>query len=414
MSPRWVSGFGLLVFILIAWVLSEERRRFPWRAVLWGLVLQFGFALLILKTAPGRWVFFGFQNAVTRFIGFANEGNAMMFGPLANQSLLAEKLGPANGLILVITVTGTIILVATVSSVLYHWGILQRVVRALAWVMQRAMGTSGGETLSAAANIFMGQTEAPLLIKPYLPGMTRSELLAVMIGGMATIAGGVLAAYVGFGIEAGHLLTASVLSAPAGLLISKILVPESARSQTAAGAPVDVPRETVNMIDALVRGASDGMTLSINVAAMIIAMVSVVACVNWMLSSAGGWCGISDPHPLQTLLGWANAPFAWLMGVQFKDCRAVGAMLGERIVLNEFVAYLSLVRTQSSLEPRSVVIATYALCGFANIGSIAIQIGGIGALAPTRRADLARFGLRALIGGLLACYLTAAVVGLLL
>ncbi len=403
-----------MVFILLAWVLSEERRRFPWRAVLWGLVLQFGFAFLILKTAPGRWVFSGFQNAVTRFIGFANEGTAMMFGPLANPSLLAEKLGPANGLILVITVTGTIILVAAVSSVLYHWGILQRVVRVLAWVMQRAMGTSGSETLSAAANIFMGQTEAPLLIKPYLPGMTRSELLAVMIGGMATIAGGVLAAYVGFGIEAGHLLTASVLSAPAGLLISKILVPESSRSQTAAGAPASVPGETVNTIDALVRGASDGMSLSINVAAMIIAMVSVVACVNWMLSSVGGWCGISDPHPLQTLLGWANAPFAWLMGIPFSDCRRVGSMLGERIVLNEFVAYLSLVRTQASLEPRSVVIATYALCGFANIGSIAIQIGGIGALAPTRRADLARLGLRALVGGLLACYLTATVVGLLL
>ncbi len=403
-----------MVFILLAWVLSEERRRFPWRAVLWGLVLQFGFAFLILKTAPGRWVFSGFQNAVTRFIGFANEGTAMMFGPLANPSLLAEKLGPANGLILVITVTGTIILVAAVSSVLYHWGILQRVVRVLAWVMQRAMGTSGSETLSAAANIFMGQTEAPLLIKPYLPGMTRSELLAVMIGGMATIAGGVLAAYVGFGIEAGHLLTASVLSAPAGLLISKILVPESSRSQTAAGAPASVPAETVNTIDALVRGASDGMSLSINVAAMIIAMVSVVACVNWMLSSVGGWCGISDPHPLQTLLGWANAPFAWLMGIPFSDCRRVGSMLGERIVLNEFVAYLSLVRTQASLEPRSVVIATYALCGFANIGSIAIQIGGIGALAPTRRADLARLGLRALVGGLLACYLTATVVGLLL
>lgn len=376
-------------------------------------MLQFGFALLILKTAPGRWVFFGFQNAVTGFIGFANEGNAMMFGPLANPSLLAEKFGPTHGLILAITVTGTIILVATVASVLYHWGILQRVVRVLAWVMRRAMGTSGSETLSAAANIFMGQTEAPLLIKPYLAGMTRSELLAVMIGGMATIAGGVLAAYVGFGIEAGHLLTASVLSAPAGLLISKILLPESSRSETAAGAPADVPRETVNTFDALVRGASDGMMLSINVAAMIIALVSVVACVNWMLSSVAGWCGIADPHPLQTLLGWANAPFAWLIGVPLRDCRAIGAMLGERIVLNEFVAYLSLVRNQASLEPRSVVLATYALCGFANFGSIAIQIGGIGALAPTRRADLARCGVRALIGGLLACYVTAAVVGLL-
>lgn len=409
MTPNIVSVLGLFTLLAIAWGLSEDRRRFPWRVVLWGLALQFGFAFLILRTQPGRTLFNRFQDAVSRFIGFASEGTTLVFGPLAKPDLLGEKFGPANALVLAITITGTIILVSAVSSLLYHYGILQRVVRGIAWVMRRAMGTSGSETLAAAANIFMGQTEAPLVIKPYLHGMTRSELFALMTGGMSTIAGGVLAAYVSFGIEAGHLLTASVLSAPASLLIAKILLPESQASQTAGGANAEPERETVNGIDALCHGASDGMKLSINVLAMLIAFTAVIAAANAMVSAALAQVGVQSNNPMQACLGWINAPFAWLMGVPWKDCQTVGSILGERVILNEFVGYVSLAKSADSLDPRSRMITTYALCGFANIASIAIQIGGISALAPNRRKDLASLGLRSMIGGLLACYCTACV-----
>jgi concentrative nucleoside transporter, CNT family len=336
-----------------------------------------------------------------------------VFGPLAKVGLLNEKLGPGNGFIFFVTVSATIILVSALSSFLYHYGILQRVVRAAAWVMQRLMGVSGSESLAAAANIFMGQTEAPLVIKPYLVGMTASELMALMVGGMATIAGGVLAAYVGFGISAGHLLTASVMSAPAALMVAKILLPETETSETAAGAPAKVPRETYNGIEALCRGAGDGAMLAINVMAMLIAFVAVVALANLLLGWGQSLAGIQQPVKLETLFGWLNAPFAWLMGVPAKDCVIVGQVLGERIVLNEFVGYLTLSTHLDKLDPRSVTLTTYALCGFANFASVAIQIGGIGALAPERRKDLARLGLRAMLGGLIACYLTATVVGIL-
>jgi len=410
---KLISLLGLVVFIGLAWVLSSRRKQFPWRAVLWGVGLQFLFGFLILKTSPGGQVFDFFQRAVTRLIGFADEGSKMVFGPLADTSLLQEKLGPGNGFIFVITVTATIILVAALSSLLYHYGVLQLVVRGTAWVMQRLMRTSGSESLAAAANIFMGQTEAPLVIRPYLARMTRSELLALMTGGMATIAGGVLAAYVSFGISAGHLLTASVMSAPAALLIAKVMLPETEKSETAAGASAKIPRETINGLDALCRGASDGVMLAINVMAMLIAFVAVVALANYLVSLGLRPLGIHSEAPLQTLFGWVNAPFAWLIGVPPKDCLAVGGILGERIVLNEFLGYLSLAQATKSLEPRSYTLATYALCGFANFSSIAIQIGGIGSLVPTRRTDLAQLGLRAMIGGLLACYVTATIAGIL-
>lgn len=407
--------FGIVAFVGLAWLLSLERRRFPWRATIWGLGLQFVFALLILRTDFGRAIFEWAQAAVTRLIGFADEGAKMVFGPLADRAFLSEKWGADNAYVFVIPVTATIVLVSALSSLLYHWGILQGMVRAMAWVMRRAMRTSGSESLAAAANIFMGQTEAPLLIKPYLAGMTSSELLALMTGGMATIAGGVLAAYVGFGISAGHLLTASVMSAPAALAVAKILLPETASSPTAAGSTATVPRETQNSIEALCRGAADGMALAINVMAMLIAFVAVVALANYLLGLAQRPFGVADPVKFQDLAGWLNAPFAWLMGVPARDCLAIGQVLGERVVLNEFVGYVSLtdLQRQGAIEPRSFVLATYALCGFANFGSIAIQIGGIGTLAPTRRPDLARLGLRAMIGGLLASYITACIAGVL-
>ncbi len=414
MQPNLISLGGLVAMIALAWFCSLNRRRFPWRTVLAGLALQFAIALFILETTAGKRTFETAQVAFAGLLDCAAKGAELVFGPLARQGLLAEKLGPGNGFVFVVTVSATIILVSALSSFLYHYGILQRVVRAIAWVMQRVMGTSGSESLAAAANIFMGQTEAPLVIKPYLKRMTQSELMALMVGGMATIAGGVLAAYVGFGISAGHLLTASVMSAPAALMVAKIMLPEAEASDTAAGASAKVPRETFNGIEALCRGASDGAMLAINVMAMLIAFVAVVALANLLLAWGQSWFEVAHPVKLENIFGWLNAPFAWLMGIPAKDCRVVGQILGERIVLNEFMGYLSLSGQLEKLDPRSVTLTTYALCGFANFSSIAIQIGGIGALVPERRKDLAKLGLRAMLGGLIACYLTATVVGILL
>lgn len=414
MLLKLLSLLGLVAFIAMAWGLSVDRKRFPWRTVLSGLALQFVFAWLILRTSFGAAVFDYTNRAVDRLIGFAEEGSKMVFGPLANQKLLSDKLGPENAFVFFVVVSATIILVSAVSSLLYHYGVLQRVVRGMAWVMERVMKTSGSESLAAAANIFMGQTEAPLVIKPYLAHMTKSELLAVMVPGMASIAGGVMAAYVQFGASAGHLLTASVMSAPAALLISKIMLPETEQSETAEGATAKLEIESTNGIDAICRGAAEGVTLSINVMGMLIAFVAMVAMANFLIAlPQTELFKVAEPVTLQKLFGWVNAPFAWLMGVPTKDCVAVGQVLGERIVLNEFIGYISLGKLKDSLDPRSFTIATYALCGFANFASIAIQIGGIGALAPSRRADLAKLGLRAMVGGLLACYMMATIAALL-
>ncbi len=420
MDLRFISLLGLVAFIGLAWVFSLDRKRFPWPTVLTGVGLQFFLALIILKTQLGQRVFSAAGNAVSRLIDFSQEGARFIFGPLANFDALKKGLSLESGMVFFVMVTATIVFVAALSSLLYHYGILQRVVRAFAWVMQRVMRTSGSESLCAAANIFMGQTEAPLVIRPYLLRMTRSELMAVMVGGMATIAGGVLAVYTklgedaGFKGMAGHLITASVLSAPASLLIAKILLPELEKSETASGATAKIESESHNGLDALCRGASDGMTLSLNIMAMLIAFIATVALCNFLLSMGLGFLDVHCATPLQTFLGWINAPIAWLMGVPAKDCMAIGSLLGERIVLNEFVAYISLTGQVQNLDLRSVMLASYALCGFANFASIAIQIGGIGALAPDRRKDLASLGLRAMLGGLLACYLTACIAGILL
>lgn len=420
MALKLVSLVGLVAFIAVAWTISSHRKLFPWRTVLWGLALQFCFAVLILKTGVGRAVFSLTGAAIQKLVQFSNEGCKFVFGPLADEILLREKFGPQNAVIFAVLVTGTIIIVASLSSLLYHWGILQKLVRAMAWLMRSAMRTSGSETLAAAANIFMGQTEAPLLVKPYIARMTRSELLCMMTSGMATIAGGVGAVYAKLGIDAGHpdmpghLLTASVLSAPAALLIAKVILPETEQSETAGVVPKDPARTTVNALDALCRGASDGMKLSINVMAMLIAFVAVVALVNFILTWPQTKLGVANPIRLETILGWVNAPFAWLMGVPAKDCVIIGQILGERIVLNEFYGYLSLTSPKTAVDTRSFIVATYALCGFANFASIAIQVGGIGSLAPERRAEMAMLGVRSMIGGVLASYLTATIAGILL
>lgn len=407
-----ISALGLCVFLALAWGLSLNRKAFPWRTVLSGIALQFTLALLILHTPVGKWLFVYSQVVVERLNGFAVEGAKMVFGPLADSGLLAGQFGAANGLIFAVTISSTIIFIAALSSLLYHWGVLQRVVRVLAVVMQKAMRTSGSESLASAANVFIGQTEAPLLVRPYVARMTPSELLAVMVGGMATIAGGVLAVYVSLGTTSGDLLTASVLSAPAALLVAKILLPETEQSETVAGSVVMLKSESVNSIDALCRGAHDGLYLVLNMLAMLIAFVAIVALVNFALGA------VTEPFgarlSLQQVFGWLNAPFAWLIGVSPKDCLLVGQSMGERIALNEFIGYLTLTQNKAELDDRSFRLAVYALCGFANFGSIAIQIGGLSALAPERRGDLARLGLRAMIGGLLACYITASIVGIII
>jgi CNT family concentrative nucleoside transporter len=300
-------------------------------------------------------------------------------------------------------------------SVLYHIGIMQKVVEGTAKVMMKVMGTSGAESLSAAANIFVGQTEAPLVVKPFVEKMTKSELMALMTGGMATVAGGVLAAYVGMGVDAGHLLAASVMSAPAALVCAKLMVPETEQSQTEGVIKVDLPKTHANLIDAAASGASEGLSLALNVGAMLLAFIALIAMLNGML----GWAGDLVGYPqlsFEFLIGYVFAPFAFLMGVPWDDCIQVGVMLGKKIVVNEFVAYMDLQAAIASgaISQRAIDITTYALCGFANFSSIAIQLGGIGGLAPSRRQDLAKLGIKSLIGGTLACFMTACIAGLLL
>jgi CNT family concentrative nucleoside transporter len=422
MPLHFANLIGWVAMLLLAWAVSYHRKKFPWRTVIWGLGLQLTLAILILKTPWGHKLFEFAGKVILKLIQFSTEGTQFVFGSLADPAAMGQVFGKQHGVVFAILVCGTVVIVASLSSLFYHWGILQRVVRAIAWVMQRAMGTSGSETLSAAANIFMGQTEAPLLIRPYVPRMTRSEIMTIMVCGMAHIAGGVAAVYAAMGSAAGyadtpgHLLTASVLNCPAALLIAKIMLPETEQSETAGTAPATVPRTTANSIDAICRGAGDGFFLSLNICAMLIGFIAVISLANYVFVFGQTHLGVAHPATLQNLLGWVNAPFAWLMGVPSQDCLAVGQILGERIVFNEFVGFYDLTShaKEMALDPRSFMIATYALCGFANFASIAIQVGGIGSLAPERRSEMAKVGFRAMIGGLLAAYMTACLAGFLL
>jgi CNT family concentrative nucleoside transporter len=419
MQLRLISALGLAAMLACAWLLSNNRKRFPWRTVIWGMILQFVFALFILKTPIGLRLFQGAQVMMDKLNAYAYEGAKMVFGPLGDGEALRRAFGPASGYVFAISVTATIILISSLSSLFYYWGVLQKVVAGMAWVMMKTMRTSGSESLAGASNIFLGQTEAALLIKPYLPKMTQSEMMALMTTGMSTIATGVMAVYAGMeGLSAGHILTASVLGAPAGLLVGKIMFPETEPSETGERCHFETKRTATNSIDAICTGASEGAMLSINVMGMLIAFVAIVALLNGLIVGPQHAFGIAAPFTIQQMLGWANAPFAWLIGVPWKDCGFVGGILGERIVLNEFVGYLDLSNFVKAnpgvVDPRSITLASYALCGFANFSSIAIQIGGIGALAPERRHDLARLGMRSMIAGLLACYLFAGVVGVIL
>ena len=419
---RLTGLLGILVLLGIAFALSRNRRRIPVGTVLWGLGLQVIFAVLILKTPWGRTVFDWANVAFTRLIGFTDDGAKFVFGdwgaPVQATNLVTQK-PHAIGFVLAFKVLPVLIFFASLMSVLYHLGVMQKVVAAAAWVMRYTMKVSGAEALSSAGNIFVGMTEAPLLIRPYVGKLTESELLAVMTGGLATIAGSVLALYVSFGIEPGHLLCASVMSAPAALVVAKIMLPETEEPATAGSIKVEFERATTNVIDAAASGAWEGLRLALNVAAMLLAFVALLSLVNFLIgqASAGvawatGWQGF--PESLQEILGLLFRPLAFAMGVPWGEAKEVGSLMGMKISLNELLAYQQLVAVKGQLSARSVTIATYALCGFANFGSIGILIGGISGMAPERRADLSRLSLRALAGGAIASFLTASIAGILL
>lgn len=416
--------FGLAVLVGIAWLFSSHKRQVDWRLVATGIALQVGFAALVLLVPGGRDVFDALGDGFVRLLGFVNVGSEFIFGSLMNVE--------TYGFIFAFQVLPTIIFFAALMSVLYHLGVMQAIVRAMAWAITKVMNVSGAETTSVSASVFIGQTEAPLTVRPYISRMTESELLTMMVGGMAHIAGGVLAAYVGMlgggdpvaqAFYAKHLLAASIMAAPATMVVAKLLVPETGVPLTRGTVKMEVEKTTSNVIDAAAAGAGDGLRLALNIGAMLLAFIALIAMIDWPLTWLGQATGLAEllgrPTSMATLLGYLLAPVAWLIGVPWQDAIVVGGLIGEKIVLNEFVAYLHLseiVTGQNAdvtLTDQGRLIATYALCGFANFSSIAIQIGGIGGLAPDRRQDLARFGLRAVLGGTLATLMTATIAGVL-
>ena len=404
---------GLALLLALAYCMSSARHAIDHRTVAWGLTLQFLFALIVLKTGAGRAAFQAAGAAITQLLNFAFVGSSFVFGPLGNPEvwprIMTNVLGQEGvqyATIFAFQVLPTIIFIAALFAMLYYFGVMPLVVRAFALVMRRFMRASGAETLNVAASIFMGQTEAPLTIRPFLPKMTESELMTVMTAGMAHISGGIMAAYILFGIEAQHLLTAVIMTAPGTLMMAKIFVPETRQPETAGTVRLQVEKTDVNVIDAIGRGTGEGLHLALNVGAMLISFLALIALVNAIL----GIVGLS----MQQIFGWVFAPIAWGLGVPWRDAPTVGNLLGTRMVLNEFVAYSQLGPLKDMLDPKSFTIATFALCGFANFSSIGIQIGGIGALAPERRHDLARLGLKAMLAGTFANFISATIAGMLL
>jgi concentrative nucleoside transporter, CNT family len=400
---RAISLLGILVFISISYALSVNRKAVRWRTVAWGLGLEFAFAILILKTPWGLRIFKTLGDGVSNFLAFSDKGAEFVFGKNFQDHFFAFKILP------------TIIFFSSFISILYHYGILQWVVNGLAWVMMKTMGTSGAESLSTAGNIFLGPTESPLLVKPFVANMTQSELFAVMTGGFATVAGGVLGAYLSFGIPAEHLIAAFFMTAPTALVVAKLIYPETEVSETAGNVKMKVETNYVNAIDAATTGALDGVKLAVNVGVMILAFLALLAVFNAFLAFIGTRIGLPQLS-LEWVLSFVMAPLAWLMGVPPQDCMQVGVLLGKKTILNEFLAYqdLKVLIDNKQISQRGIIIATYALCNFANVGSIGITIGGISGMAPNRQHDLARMGLRSMIGGLLAGFITAAIAGMLI
>ena len=404
---RFTGLLGIAAILATAWLLSRHKSAIKLRILLWGMGLQFGFAVLVLKTDVGK-IFQAASVAVTAMLGYAEEGSAFVFGDTLGRS------SGSLGVVFAFQVLPIIIFIASFFSILYYLGIMQWVVKVFAIGMQKVMGASGAESLNVAASIFMGQTEAPLTIRPFIAGLTESELFTIMVSGMAHVSGAVMAAYVKFAhVEIQHLLTAVIMTAPATIMLAKIFQPETGVPVTAGKVEVKLENTSVNIIDAAAQGAGDGLHLCLNIAAMLIAFLSLIALANGLLGWIHGFAAFV-PASLQTLFGIVFAPVAWLLGVSWKDATAIGNLLGTRLVLNEFIAFIDLGKIKDQLDPHSFTIATYALCGFANFSSIAIQVGGIGALAPSRKSDLARLGMRAVAAGTMANFMSACIAGILL
>jgi len=405
--PQRLTGiFGLALILGIGVALSRNRRAISWRVVAWGVGLQLGFAIFVLLVPLGHDLFNALGEAVKKILNFSYVGSEFVFGEIGKQH-------SSLGIVFAFQVLPAIIFVSALFAILYYLGVMQLVVKAFAIMMNKVMGASGAESLNVAASIFMGQTEAPLTIRPFLPRMTQSELMTVMTAGMAHVSGSIMAAYIAFGIEARHLLTAVIMTAPGTIMMAKILEPETGHPETLGGVKVDIPRTDVNVVDAAARGTTDGLHLMLNVIAMLVSFVALVALVNGGFSWVHGLIAWF-PADLQTVLGWIFRPIAFAMGVPWHDSGTIGSLLGERMVLNEFIAFKDLGPMKGSLDPVSFTIATFALCGFANVSSVGIQIGGIGALVPDRKHDLARLGFRAMLAGTLANFLSATLAGMLL
>ena len=408
---RLTGVLGMLVMLGLAYLFSTDRRAIKMKTIAWGLGLQISLAFLVLRWSYGQQLFLRAGNGVNKLLSYAFVGSEFLFGELGKQH-------SSLGLIFAFQVLPTIIFIAALFALLYYLGVMQVVIRAAAWVMQRVMGASGAESLNVAASIFMGQTEAPLTIRPFLPELTQSELMTIMTSGMAHVSGGIMAAYIAFGVEARHLLTAVIMTAPGTLLIAKMLVPETGRPKTAGTVHTEGVERDSNFLAAIARGTSDGLGLAVNVGAMLVSFLALIALTNGILGGFHGWLGghgmLWFPTSLQQVFGWAFAPVAWLIGVPWHDCVQIGNLLGTRMVLNELVAFSFLGPMRGSLDPRSFTIATFALCGFANFSSIGMQIGGIGALAPNQKSQLARFGIRAMLAGTMANLMSASIVGIFL
>lgn len=402
---RAISFLGLFVMIGLAWLMSSHKTRFPWRVVIGGLLLQMTFAILILKTGPGEAIFDGVDGVFNKLMDCVDAGSSFVFGPNFKDHYFAFRVLPS------------IIFFAALMQALYYVGVMQQVVRGLGWVVQRTLGTTGPESLAAAANIFLGQTEAPLVVRPYVKKMTKSELMAIMVPGFGSTAGGVLIAYKGMGIDAGHLLTASVLSAPASLLIAKVMLPETETPEPVEKVELEMGDSGGNLVEAISVGTLEGLKLALNVGAMLISFLALIAMADGLLGWIGSFAG--QEWSLSAIFAWVFWPIAWVMGIETQDCSAAGQLLGVKMASNEFVAYGMFSEWikpggEVELSARTQVIMTYALCGFANFSSIGIQIGGIGGMAPERQRDLAKLGLRAMLGGALANFMTACIAGMLL
>ena len=403
---KFTGLIGMALIILTGYLLSSNRRAIKWKVVGWGVGLQVVFAIFVLRVPFGQHLFKNLGDGVTAILHYSYAGSAFVFGELG-------KPDSSLGVIFAFQILPAIIFVSALFAMLYYLGIMQVVVRACAVVMTKLLGASGAESLNVGASIFMGQTEAPLTIRPFLPRMTQSELMTVMTAGMAHVSGSIMAAYIAFGVEAQHLLSAVIMTAPGTIMMAKMFEPETMVPETSGNVTIDIPKTDVNLVDAAARGTGEGLHLMLNVIAMLISFIALIALVNGGMGWAHGYA-TWFPENLQAVLAWVGRPVAWLLGVSWKDSGAIGGLLGTRAVLNEFIAFSQLGQMKSGLDPRSFTIASFALAGFANFSSVGIQIGGIGALAPERKGDLARLGFRAMLAGTLANFLSAAIAGILL